>query len=293
MVVEVTDLFVYPVKSCAGIRLQQSPISESGLKWDREWLIVDSTGRMVTQRTVPQLALIQAVPSDTHLRLSAPGMAPFSFSLDAAVTSAIPVTVWRDQTLGCDEGDAVANWLSQYLNTGERFRLVRNHPEAQRHIGRDWLSAWRRQTGGENELISSSVFAFADSFPFLICNTASLQALNQTIVEQGDEAVMMERFRPNIVVSGLSAYQEDELRSLQADSFQFEKLKICTRCKLPNVDPFTAEVGEQPWNALIATRRFPPGLLFGVNAGLSTVSPNSEIRVGQSLQATFQAINND
>ncbi|MCQ9615589.1 MOSC N-terminal beta barrel domain-containing protein [Paenalcaligenes niemegkensis] len=288
MNVEITDLYVYPIKSCAGLSLQSSPISSRGLKWDREWVIVNSSGQMVTQRTLPRLALVAPTVSETHLHLVAPGMAPFMLSLDAAVSPTIAVTVWSAQTLGYDEGDAVAAWLSTYLSVdGESYRLLRTHPQAKRRIGERWLEAWQKQSQYESELLNQTAFAFADGFPFLICNRASLDELNAEIQKQGDAPIAMERFRPNIVLSGLDAYEEDYLLTLQGGGNAFAKLKDCTRCLLPNVEPLTAEVGHQPWNALSDTRQFEAGVLFGVNAGLSDVSPEGVIRVGQRLDVAF------
>lgn len=291
MKVEITDLYIYPIKSCAGLRLEHSQLSERGLKWDREWIIVDDAGRMATQRTLPQLALITPHISDTHLHLSAPGMVPFMISLDVALSTAVPVKVWRDQTLGYDEGDAVASWLSHYLNiTGVSFRLLRTHPESRRHIDIAWLNAWQRETQIQSDTLRNSTFAFADGFPLLICNKASLDALNERIQEQGDAPITMQRFRPNIVISGIEAYAEDELISINGGGHSFAKLKNCTRCKLPNVDPITALVGNQPWDTLIVHRRFPSGICFGVNAGLSVLGDSGDIRVGQSFDAVSSSM---
>lgn len=286
MNITISDLYIYPIKSCAGVRLERSQISARGLQWDREWIIVDQAGRMATQRRLPQLALITPRISETHLHLTAPGMVPFMISLDAAFSAPIAIQVWQDQVLGSDEGDAVASWLSQYLNSeGASYRLLRIHPEAQRHIDIAWLNPWQRKTQRQSATLRDTEFAFADGFPFLICNKASLDALNVAIQEQGDAAIRMERFRPNIVISGIEAYAEDNLLSLEGEDYDFAKLKNCTRCKLPNVDPLTAEVGHQPWDALMMHRRFPSGVWFGINAGLSRLGDNNEIYVGQGLRS--------
>lgn len=290
MQVEITDLYVYPIKSCAGLRLQSSTISARGLAWDREWMITDSEGNMATQRTLPQMALITPSVTETHLHLTAPGMAPFRISLDAAVSRPMALTVWQSRVWGYDEGDAVGAWLTMFLNTeGESYRLWRTHPQSHRRIDQAWLSEWKKRNQGISPMLSETEFAFADGFPFLICNAASLDDLNARIQEQGDEPISIDRFRPNIVISGLEAYAEDNLLTLSADEHRFARLKHCTRCKLPNVNPATAEVGPQPWNTLLAYRRFPKGLLFGINAGLSALGADDTIQVGQALAVTFES----
>lgn len=286
MQLEITQLYTYPIKSCAGIQLSRSEISSRGLKWDREWVVVDGVGRKLTQRTLAKMVLIQPALTDTHLRLQAPGLPVLELPLQRPESAAVAVKIWDSHTLGNDEGDEVAAWLSQFL--GCDCRLLRVHSQAKRGIGFAWVNQWlNTETVAREEAteLSATHFGFADGFPFLICHEESLQELNQMIQAQGDPAIEMLRFRPNIVVKGIAAYEEDYIVRLEGAGHYFAKLKNCTRCPMPNVDPKTAEVGEQPAVALYNTRRTMQGIIFGQNTALYKPSDSAWIEVGQKLRA--------
>lgn len=287
MQVQITQLFTYPVKSCAGIELQHSELDYSGLKWDRQWVVVDEQGKMLTQRTVPVMTLVQPRLTEQTLYLNAPDMPELPVSLDQEPEAAIRVQIWGDQTWGADQGEAAAIWLSQFLQ--QPCRLLRVHPKAQRGLSQTWVRKWLQSDQVPTEAVGldKTYFGFADGFPFLICNEASLAALNQLILQQGNEPISINRFRPNIVISGLEAYKEDHLLSLVGDGLGFAKLKDCTRCPLPNVNPETAEIGLQPALALRDSRRTLQGVTFGVNAALYQLSSERQIAVGQHLTVAF------
>lgn len=287
MDVTITQLITYPVKSCAGIQLERSAIDYRGLQWDRQWVVVDELGQMLTQRTLPQMVLVQPSLSDQYLHLNAPHMPELRLSLARPHIPATRVQVWDDVTWGADQGESAADWWSQYLQ--QPCRLLRVHTQAQRGLNQTWVRKWLQadavpaQTAG----LAQTTFGFADGFPFLICNEASLTELNALITEQGDVPVSMDRFRPNIVIQGLEAYDEDHLLSVGNTSLQFAKLKNCTRCPMPNVDPSNGVMGLQPALALRDSRRTIEGVTFGVNAALYKAAPDAVLAVGQALQAEF------
>lgn len=288
MQVEVTQLCIYPIKSCAGIPLQHSEIDHRGLKWDREWVIVDEQGQMLTQRTAPIMTLIQPTITEHSLLLQAPTMPELAVSLDLDESVAMRLRIWDDLTLGADQGEAAAAWLSQFLQ--QPCRLLRVHTKAQRGLSQTWVRKWLQADLAPAEApdLAQTHFGFADGFPFLICNQASLDELNALIVQQGaDEPIEIERFRPNIVIQGLEAYEEDHLLSLVGAGLQFAKLKNCTRCPLPNVNPVTAAIGLQPGLALRDSRRTLEGVTFGVNAALFGLEAPATLTVGQQLEAEF------
>ncbi len=287
MQVEVTQLFIYPIKSCAGIQLERSAIDYRGLQWDREWVIVDEQGQMLTQRTVPMMTLIQPAITEQNLVLQAPDMPELTVSLALDESEAIRLRIWDDLTLGADQGEAVAAWLTQFLQ--QPCRLLRVHTKAQRGLSQTWVRKWLQADLAPAEAtdLAQTHFGFADGFPFLICNQASLDELNALIVQQGADPISMNRFRPNIVIQGLEAYEEDYLWSLVGEQLQFAKLKNCTRCPLPNVNPLTAEIGLQPALALRDSRRTLEGVTFGVNAALFGLEPAATLTVGQCFEAEF------
>ena len=128
----IAQLFIYPIKSCAGIEVTQAQLTATGLSMDREWMIVDQDGMFLTQRQIPHMVWITPALTPTALTLSAPGVAPVSIALELP-SSPKTVTVWRDTLLGDDQGDAVAQWLDRYLAVpGKHYRLIRFSKQARR-----------------------------------------------------------------------------------------------------------------------------------------------------------------
>lgn len=282
MSVFISHLISYPIKSCAGIGVEESAISAAGLQWDRQWVVVDAIGNMLTQRTVPTMVLIQPHIDKDYMVLSAPNQKNIAINLHTQATSAVAVQIWQDATYGSDEGDEVAAWFSQFLE--QPCRLLRVHNQARRTLSKAWIRQWQKASSNAVDLLLETHFGFADGFPFLICNEDSLTELNETIVAEGDKAIEMSRFRPNIVVQGLEAYEEDYALGFYGGGHYFAKLKNCTRCPMPNVDPTNAEVGAQPALALVKTRRTAEGIIFGVNAALYQPSEQPTIQVGLKLE---------
>lgn len=286
MEIEITQLAIYPIKSCAGIVLERSGISARGLKWDREWVIVDAEDVQLTQRTVPDMVLIQPTITESHLVLETPTGASCAVSLKEKETPAVFVRIWNDLTKGSDAGNEVAAWLSAFL--GQSCRLLRVHSQAQRSLDLTRIHQWQQNAQQPGTELLNTYFGFADGFPFLICNEASLTELNEHIPMDEGDTIQMNRFRPNIVVRGLEAYEEDYVLSFTGSGHYFAKLKNCTRCPMPNVNPMTANVETQPNMALAKTRTTPEGVLFGVNAGLYRMSETAYIEVGHRLQVEFE-----
>lgn len=285
MTISILSLHTYPVKSCGGITHTQVNICATGLAHDREWVVVDEAGRFLTQRAHPRMALIQPALDATALFLNAPEMPTLRISLchSEQAASAVPIRIWNSDTLGHDEGDMAGRWFSDYL--GLQCRLYRVHHEARRLAGPDLVARWRNGRTNGDAFPQEHLVGFADSFPFLITNQASLDDLNRHLIARDQDAVTMNRFRPNIVIQGLEAYEEDYLRSLRVGPLVFALVKRCTRCPMPNVDPLTGEMGEEPMNTLRAYRSFEAGVLFGVNAVMAGAQPGAVLSVGDRLEA--------
>ena len=196
----IARLFVYPVKSCAGVELDQALLTETGLDLDRAWMVVDEQGVFVSQRELPRMALIKVQLKASEVVLRAPGMLALHLQIDE-VEAPARVRVWDDEVAAYDMGPVAAQWFSDFL--GHRLRLVRFDPEHRRLASLKW-------TGG-----IEAPQQFNDGFPLLIASEASLQALNERLQAAGHAAVGMERFRPNIVLSGLQAHDEDRLDQLR------------------------------------------------------------------------------
>jgi uncharacterized protein len=253
LVATVLDLFIYPVKSARGIPMSRVRIGATGFEWDRHWMVVDAKGMFLTQRTHPQLARILPEITDDSLTLNAPGLPALRVPL-APAGEEIPVRVWDYHGTGLDQGRDAGEWVSQAL--GQPVRLVRVPPSMPRVASPKY--------GGT----MPAPVAFPDGFPVLVCNEASLADLNTRMAEP----IPMERFRPNIVLRGLSAFAEDRIDSVRIGDVTLRLVKPCTRCVIPSTDQRTGERSTDPTPVLKKFRfdRALRGVTFGENAVIAS-----------------------
>ncbi len=289
MAVIIRALYVYPVKSCAGIALDSASISAAGVKWDRQFILVDAAGRMITQRTVPRMVLVKPMlqPELEQMVLNAPGVSPLTVSLAApdSQEKPVPVQVWSGSPLGSPVSEKADQWFSEVL--GQPCHLLRLHPQSQRRVVSEFPESWQLRHRDWKPLNTlDQTFGFADGFPFLITSQASLDSLNATLDEKNVAAVEMIRFRPNIVLEGLPEYEEDYVFGMTAGELHFAMVKPCPRCPIPNVNPETAAVADEPGLTLMKTRSAELGVLFGVNAVL-TDDVTHELKIGQEVALEY------
>ena len=257
--VGIAALHVYPIKSCAGIALTEALLIETGIEFDRAWMVVDAATRIfVTQRELPRMALVQPTLKHTEMVLRAPGMLALHVALDR-VEQPTRATVWDDDVAAYDMGDLCAQWFSDFL--GRPLRLVRFDPEHKRLSDRRWTGPIEAENG------------FNDGFPLLVTSTAALDELNRRLLGRGEAPVTLARFRPNLVLDGLDAHGEDALDEIVFDTdagpVRLKLVKPCARCTIPDVDPATAATGHAVGDALAAYRadaRLDGGITFGMNA---------------------------
>ena len=282
----IEQLLIYPVKSCAGVALPEALLTDTGLDLDRAWMVVDAEGEFVSQREAPRLALVQPQLKTDELVLRAPGMLALHIVIDR-VESPLSVRIWDDQVPAWDLGAVAAQWISDYLaqpQPGEArpsvgpCRLVRFDPAHRRLSSLKW-------TGG-----LEAPNQFSDGFPLLVLSQASLDGLNQRLQAAGQAPVTMARFRPNIVLSGLQAHDEDRLAWLQLDAeggpVRLKLVKPCPRCPIPNIDPTTALSHPAVGDALQGYRqdaRVGGAVTFGMNA-IVCEGDGVLLRLGQTLQ---------
>jgi hypothetical protein len=245
----VQELRIYPLKSARGISLAHARVDHTGLQWDRHWLAIRADGTFLTQRTHPALARIATALGARGLCLRTEGQQPLDLPFDGPGLGR-EVRIWRDTCEAADLGDAAAAWISTAV--GEPARLVRSLPTPSRRA--DARFAGPRPVP----------LAFPDGYPVLVCNQASLDALNRRL----PEALPIERFRPNVVLRGLEPFAEDRIDCIQIGSVRLRLVKPCTRCIIPSIDPRTGLRGVDPLPVL-RTFRFDPALrgsTFGENA---------------------------
>jgi uncharacterized protein len=275
----VAQLFVYPIKSCAGVGLNASMLIETGLEFDRAWMVVDAQGVFVSQRQLPRMALIQPTLKSLEMVLRAPGMMALHVALDT-VEKATRVQVWNDEVAAYDMGDLAAQWFSDFL--GLPLRLVRFDPEQKRLSD----SAWTGDIAAEN--------TFSDGFPILVTSTASLDEMNRRLRLAGQPDITLARFRPNLVLDGLDAHGEDHLDELvfatPEGEIRLKLVKPCTRCSIPDVDPITAVAGHAVGDVLASYRadaRMQGALTFAMNAVIVS-GVEAELKVGMQGDASFR-----
>lgn len=269
----ISGLYIYPVKSCAGVTLQESELTDAGLDLDRAWMVVDASGEFVSQRELPRMALVQVSLRGAEVVLRAPGMLALHLGIDR-VEAPARVRIWDDEVPAYDMGAVAAQWFTDFL--GQPLRLVRFDPEYQRLSSMKW-------TGGVE-----APNQFSDGFPLLVLSQASLDGLNQRLQAAGRPAATWAHFRPNIVLDGLAAHDEDGLGllSIEADlPVQLQLVKPCARCSIPNVDPATGLSDPALGDALQVYRSLPSmggAVCFGMNA-IVRAGDGARLRIGQSV----------
>ncbi len=260
--IRLSGITIYPVKSCGGIPLDSTRLGPFGPEGDRRWMLVDGAGQFVTQRNLAKLALIATELSGDRLVLTVAGR-QLAVEVPDATAPHRTVTVWGDTLEALDAGDAAADWLFESL--GLPCRLVYMPDDAQRRVAP--LYARRGET-----------VSFADGFPLLLISEASLADLNARL----DQPVPMNRFRPNLVVSGCDAFDEDRWQQIRIGGLVFDVAKPCSRCVMPSIDQATGQRDPQINRVLASYRRLDGQVYFGQNllyAGGGTVTVGDSVEV--------------
>lgn len=284
----ISRLFVYPVKSCAGVEVEEALLTEAGLEFDRAWMVVDERGDFLTQRELPRMALVKPQLKHYEMVLRAPGMLALHIKLDE-VEEPVRVRVWDDEVKAFDMGAVAAQWFTDFLGT--TARLVRFDPDEKRLSDLSWTGGVEAQN------------QFSDGYPLLVVSEASLVGLNDKLLAAGFDEVSMLRFRPNIVLGDdpgfepLAPHDEDRIDEMQVSTGQgvvrLKPVKPCPRCPIPNVDPATAVVSPQVNDMLQTYRqdaRLKGALTFGMNLVVlegGTQGNEHLLKVGQTMTASY------
>lgn len=276
--IQITGLFIYPVKSCRGISLEAARLGPRGFVHDREFLVVDETHAFLTQRNAPELATVQLALEEMGLVLKAPraGELRLAFSnLEGrgAPRRALRVTIFSDSVLADDVSDEAAEWFSAALE--RPCRLVRIGASYSRTVPLEKIAQGHRPARGPE-------IPFTDAFPTLLICEESLADLNTRL----PEPLPMNRFRPNIVVRGCAPYGENTWNGVRAGDIVFGGGAPCLRCVITTIDQQTGRRdGVEPLRTLATYRRTPDG--GGVSFGQYLIhSGIGKLRVGDALMIT-------
>ena len=270
----VSQLWIYPIKSLRGISLDTVQLEKRGFQYDRRWMLVDSGNQFITQRQYARMALIETELSDFGLSVRAPDMPVLIIPYpdqQVELYDEIEVKCWDDQVTVQHINTAIDNWFSEFL--GIDCQLVYMPDNCERVVD-------------PNFALNNDIVSFSDGFPNLLISEASLEDLNHRV----DIELSMNRFRPNIVISGGDPYVEDTLKHFRINSIDFFGVKPCSRCVITTVNPQTAEKeGREPLNTLSGYRKLNNQVFFGQNVlhKLSYVSDNL-VKVGDIVEVIQQ-----
>ena len=281
--IQVTDIYIYPVKSLKGIPLKEAETGSRGFKHDREWMITDSAYQFLTQRQIEAMATISVSFAKDFLLLQSSKGNELKINLNTIRDDSVQVSVWEDICDAYDEGEAVSYWLTDELGywQGKTLRLVRFCSDRKRPVPTKYLH------GREAES------SFSDQFPYLITTWDSLKKLNEGLRENGKQEVTMDRFRPNIVVSDIASIENQTSLDLisQDGNYEFGLRKPCKRCKITTINQDSGEIIDfkEPLLTLpllkFSSENY--GAFFGQNAILLS-DQDCVVSVGDLLQTSMK-----
>ncbi len=262
MNVRLSQINVYPIKSCKGISVTAWDLEPRGLKYDRRWMLVDDEGIFLTQREFPRMTHIAVEINSDRLQVKAPGVGSIEIPFNLPSAEDVPVVVWDDTVNAVSAGLEAAEWFSDYM--GISCELVAMTDRSVRPVNPAYA-------------IQNDVVSFADGYPLMLISENSLADLNSRLATP----ITMNRFRPNLVVEGCDAYAEDSWKEIKIGDVSMHVVKPCARCTIPTVDPETATKGQEPLRTLSTYRLVDNQVLFGQNI---IPSHPGTLRVGDQVE---------
>jgi uncharacterized protein len=271
---QVSELFIYPVKSLGGISLSKANVTDRGFEYDRRWMLVNEQGEFMTQRTLPQLALFRTSIEADHLSITHK-LENMSISVPfEAAAETRTVDVWSDRCRARLVDAKIDQWFSDLLSL--KCSLIYMPDTTKRRVDGRYA---------QNKEITS----FSDAYPFLIISQASLDDINNRITEQ----LPMNRFRPNIVVTGSMPFEEDEWAHFAINEIDFYGVKLCARCVMTTINQDNATQAKEPLKTLSTYRLKDKKVFFGQNLlhkGEGVVSIGDEVTVLERKKARLPQI---
>jgi uncharacterized protein len=260
---QLQDIYIYPIKSLGGIRIEEATLEERGLQYDRRWMLVDNQGDFLSQRKHPKMALIQTLVSESGIEVFLKNQEDKKIKIpfEPLGQEMIPVRIWEDEVIGQVVDKNLSQWFSNIL--GFSCNLVVMPISTERKVSSKYAA--------KNESVS-----FADGMPYLLIGQSSLDDLNSRL----DQPVPMDRFRPNFVFAGGKAFEEDEWDQVKMGEAIFKITKPCARCVMTTVNQSTGDKGKEPLKTLSAYRNIGGKVLFGQNMSLLE---GKEVKVGDHI----------
>jgi uncharacterized protein len=266
---QLSEIYIYPIKSLGGIRLEKANITTRGLENDRRFMLVDENGRFLSQREYPQLAIFQTAIEEDFLKISNKKDGSFiqvavQFSLIHSISHSLIVKIWDDTTTAIEVSQEASEWFTQAL--GISARLVYMHEESE------------RKTEPQYSLTGDEITSFSDGYPILIVGQSSLDDLNNRL----ENPVSINRFRPNFVFSDGDPFEEDSWHEFTIGNVRFFGVKPCARCIMTTINQETGEKsGKEPLLTLNKFRKAGNKILFGQNVLISQLG---SVSVGDKIE---------
>lgn len=244
-----SNIFIYPIKSLAGIQVNKWQVTPTGLQYDRKWMLVDEQGQFLSQRRLPKMALLKTKIIGQQLIVYAPYQSNLVISLETPLPSNTKkkINLWNKQYIAQEVSSKASQWFSDFLK--QSCSLVYQCEQNIRLVDQKYA-------------LKNDQTSFSDGFPFLIVSKASLALLNQ----QMGLSLSIRRFRPNLIITDCTSYAEDNWRKINIGKIDFRLPKPCSRCSVPQINPDTACLGKEPLRTLARTRKWQNKVFFGQNA---------------------------
>ncbi|WPV02232.1 MOSC N-terminal beta barrel domain-containing protein [Mucilaginibacter sp. cycad4] len=260
---QVSELFIYPIKSLGGISVQSAVVTTRGLQYDRRWMLVNEHGHFVTQREFPQMALLKATIETDGIAVHHHSTASLLIPFNGERKPLQQFAVWDDICFGQYVSEEFDQWFSKALHM--KCRLVYMPDDSEREVDQRYAKP-------------GMITSFADAYPFLLIGQASLDDLNKRMILP----LPMNRFRPNIVFSGGDAYSEDLMDEIDIAGITFYGAKLCARCVLTTIDQQTAVKAKDPLKTLASYRMKNNKIMFGqnlVHENTGIISAGDELKI--------------
>ncbi|MDG6881777.1 Uncharacterized Fe-S protein [Phocoenobacter uteri] len=259
----ITQLWIYPIKSCQGIAVSSVDLLASGFKHDREMMIVDEkTGMFVTQRSDKILSHIKVVlPDENNVSIIFNQRA---ITFEKQYVNTVNSKVWKRELKAFDQGDTVAQFLSEII--GRNVRLLAIRPM--------------------DTLNSAKNILFQDSQAVHLVTEFSLHHCQQHLA---DYHIDVQRFRPNIVIGSrisedaFPPFIEDNWQKIQTEHTELIIKKRCERCTIPSINPQTLAKEKAIDHYLQQHRTFKKKPVFGISGYASKLGT---LHVGDPIQYT-------
>lgn len=259
-----SELYVYPIKSVGGIALETARLDERGIEHDRRWMLVDESGKFVSQRRHPRMALISTRLTPEHLIVEAPEMPELRLPLKSEGMPNFDVQIWSDTVRAAPVGNEADEWFGTFLGT--RCKLVYMPDEEARQVDQEYANV-------------GDQVGFADGFPLLMISRASLEDLGGRLGRD----VPVNRFRPNIVVEGSDAFAEDDWSTLRIGRTDFRVVKPCSRCSIVMTDQSSGKRDKEILSTLGGYRQDGKKIFFGQNLAHDSTGT---LRIGDTVEVT-------